>query len=187
MLCKVSCTSFISGRLAPSTAKSVGRPRPATNRLRLTPRLARSVGFFPVFFPPEGRLGQTPVHAQPGPIDPFPALLSQQAYGPHLLKHPSSYPLLEAIMGVGAGTETRGIQRLPLTAGAQDKENRLQTPPIRRARPPATEGMGVHMRRKQFRDRLPQILRDGPFLNNGQFRGMQGIRVATLPGCITQT
>ncbi len=38
---------------------------------RLTPSLPRSVGFLPVFFPAQWRLGHRPVHALPFPLDPF--------------------------------------------------------------------------------------------------------------------
>src|SRR5215471_18592822 len=100
MLSIVSRTIFMSGRLAPSTASPMGMPSASTNRLRLAPFLARSVGFFPVFFPPEGCLGHAPVHRQPGPVDPLPA-----------------------VVGRRAGAETSGVQRLPLAAGAEHEED----------------------------------------------------------------
>src|SRR5262249_52605717 len=68
-LSSVDRTSFISCRLAPSTANPSGTPWPSVTRLRLTPPLARSVGLGPVFFPPEWRLGHGAIHAQPGPIN----------------------------------------------------------------------------------------------------------------------
>src|SRR5215469_16527546 len=86
MLSNVSSTIFRSGRLAPSTASPIGMPWPSTSRLRLVPCLARSVGFLPVFFPPEGRLGHAPVHAQPLPVDAFAVVVGHQADLPHLLE-----------------------------------------------------------------------------------------------------
>src|SRR5690348_5654193 len=83
ILSRVSAASLPSGRLAPATANPTGMPRASTSRLRLTPFLARSVGFLPVFFPPEGRLGHAPVHAQPRPVDPLELVVGQQARFPH--------------------------------------------------------------------------------------------------------
>src|ERR671927_297061 len=80
----VSSTIFMSFRFAPSTARPRGIPLASTSRLRLTPRLARSVGFLPVFFPPEGCLGHAPVHAQPTPIDALETVIFEQAGLPHL-------------------------------------------------------------------------------------------------------
>src|SRR5262245_9882325 len=123
MLSTVSLTIFMSLRLAPSTARPTGMPLPSTSRLRLTPFLARSVGFLPVFFPPEGRLGHAPVHAQPVPVDALHVVVDHQPGLPHLLEEPGLDPLLEAVVGGGAGAEVGGVQRLPLAAGAQDEED----------------------------------------------------------------
>src|SRR5215472_19056602 len=99
MLSKVSRSSVWSGRLAPSTASPTGTPRPSTSWLRLTPFLARSVGFLPVFFPPQGRLGHAPVHRQPGPVDALQAVILQQAGLPHLEEGARADILLEAVVG----------------------------------------------------------------------------------------
>lgn len=45
MLSRVGLTSFMSCRLAPSTASPTGIPEPSVNRLRFAPCLPRSVGF----------------------------------------------------------------------------------------------------------------------------------------------
>src|SRR3712207_8319772 len=68
MLSMVVRTSFISFRFAPSTASPIGTPCPSVSRLRLTPRLPRSVGFGPVFFPPERCLRHRAIHTQPVPV-----------------------------------------------------------------------------------------------------------------------
>src|SRR5579859_6653702 len=97
MLANVASTIFMSLRLAPSTARPTGTPRPSTSWLRLTPFLARSVGFLPVFFPPEGCLGHAPVHRQPVPIDAFEAVIFQQARLPHFKEDTLLNPKLEAV------------------------------------------------------------------------------------------
>src|SRR4051794_5751153 len=56
MLSSVASTNFLSWRLAPSTASPTGTPLASVNRLRLAPRLPRSVGFLPVRSPPSGAL-----------------------------------------------------------------------------------------------------------------------------------
>ena len=53
-LSTVARTSFMSWRLAPSTASPTGIPWASVNRLRLTPCLPRSVGLVPVFPRPRG-------------------------------------------------------------------------------------------------------------------------------------
>ena len=78
-------------------------PSASTSRLRLTPRLARSVGFLPVFFPPEGGLGHAPIHRQPGPVQPLQAIVFQQALLPELEEDAGLDPLLKAVMGGGTG------------------------------------------------------------------------------------
>src|SRR5262245_18680459 len=110
MLARVSRTIFMTGRLAPSTASPTGMPSPSTSRLRLTPCLARSVGFLPVFFPPKGRLGHAPVHRQPGPVDPRPVVVGHQAGLPHRLKDARLDPALEAVMRGRAGAEAGGVE-----------------------------------------------------------------------------
>src|SRR5262245_48455975 len=110
MLPSVSSTIFMSGRLAPSTARPTGTPLPSTSRLRLTPFLARSVGFLPVLFPPEGRLGHAPVHAQPRPVDAPQAVVLEQPRLPQRQEDAGPDPLREAVVGGGAGAEPGGVQ-----------------------------------------------------------------------------
>src|SRR3954469_2062629 len=105
MLSGVSRSSLMSGRLAPSTARPTGTPRPSTSWLRLTPFLARSVGYLPVFFPPEGRLGHAPVHGQPGPVDALEVVVIEQPQLPELEEGAVGDPLLEAVVGGRGGAE----------------------------------------------------------------------------------
>src|SRR5262245_39988025 len=114
MLSIVGRAILKSLRLAPSTASPRGMPRPSVSRLRLTPRLPRSVGFLPVFFPPEGGLGHAPVHAQPGPVDPPQLVVLQQPGLPEPQEHASGDPLLEPVVGRGPRADAGGVQRLPL-------------------------------------------------------------------------
>src|SRR4051812_8372560 len=56
MLSRVASATFLSWRLAPSTARPTGTPRASVSRLRFVPSLPRSVGFRPVRSPPSGAL-----------------------------------------------------------------------------------------------------------------------------------
>src|SRR5215467_11141597 len=166
MLSSVAPTSFMSLRLAPSTASPTGTPLPSTSRLRLTPFLARSVGFFPVFFPPEGRLGHAPVHRQPGPVQPLPLVVAHQGRLPHGLKHPLLDPPLEAVMGGGPGAELGGVQGLPLATGAEHEQDGVHAHPVGGTGPAATEAMGVLVFGDQQGDGLPQVVGDAPVVGD---------------------
>src|SRR5262245_53827567 len=103
-LSSVARTSFMSCRFAPSTASPIGTPCPSVNRLRLTPPLARSVGFGPVFFPSQRRLGHGTVHAQPVPVN---ALEFVKLFHPRLPEFQGDVrvdPHLKPVMGRGFGT-----------------------------------------------------------------------------------
>jgi len=133
----------------------------------LTPFLARSVGFLPVFFPPERRLGHAAVHAQPGPVDPLALVVGQQAGLPHLLKHAGPDPFLEAVVGGGAGAKAGGVEGLPLAAGAEDEEDGLHADAVGGARPAAPEAMGVLVFGEQQGDAVPQVVGDVPLVHDG--------------------
>ena len=96
MASSVAATSFWSGTLAPSTATASGTPRPSISVERLTPSLPRSVGFFPVFFPTQRRLGHRPVHALPFPVDAFQLVVFGQSELPEFLEHAQLAPTLES-------------------------------------------------------------------------------------------
>src|SRR6516225_6203775 len=123
MLSSVASTSFLSCRLAPSMASPTGRPLASTSRLRLAPNLPRSVGFLPVFFPPERGLGHRPVHRQPRPVEPLQLVVFLQAGGPQAEEDAGQSPLLKAAVGRTLGADTGGRQRAPRAAGAQDEED----------------------------------------------------------------
>src|SRR5271166_773290 len=166
MLASVSATILPSGRLAPATANPTGIPSASTSRLRLTPFLARSVGFLPVFFPPERRLGHAPVHAEPGPVDPFPVVVGPQARLPHRLEDTRRDPFLEAIMGGGTRTKAGGVQSLPLTARAKHEEDGFHAHAVRSTRPAPAEAMRVFVFGKQQSNAFPQIVWDMPLVHD---------------------
>jgi hypothetical protein len=120
-------------------------PLLSTSRLRLTPFLARSVGFLPVFFPPEGCLGHAPVHAQPLPVDAHEAVVFDQPGLPQRQEDAFLDPLLEAVVGRGTRAELGGVEGLPLAAGAEDEEDGLQADAVGGARPAAAEAVGIDM------------------------------------------
>ena len=157
----------MSGRLAPSTVRPTGTPLPSTSRLRLAPFLARSVGFLPVFFPPEGRLGHAPVHAQPLPVDPFRTVIFEQPGLPQGQENAGLDPLLEAVVGGRTGAELGGVEGLPLAAAAQDEEDGVHAHPIGSAGSAAAEAVGVHMAGEVHLDLGPQIIGDAPVVGNG--------------------
>src|ERR1700750_1278204 len=167
MLWRVSSTIFMSGRLAPSTAKPTGMASASTSRLRFVPFLARSVGFLPVFFPPEGRLGHAPVHTQPVPVDALPVVVGHQAVLPQRLEEAGARPLLEAVVGRRAGTKTGGVQGLPLAAGTQHKQDGFQADAVGGAGTAAAEAVRVFMFGQQRGDGLPQVIGDTPFIRDG--------------------
>src|SRR4051794_24396550 len=66
----VASSSLQSGTFAPAITAPSGPPSPSVTRLFLVPGFPRSVGFLPVFFPPEPGLAQHPVGRLPLPLDP---------------------------------------------------------------------------------------------------------------------
>jgi hypothetical protein len=124
------------------------------------------VGFLPVFFPPEGGLGHAPVHAQPGPVDAVQAVVVEQALIPPFEEDAGFDPLLEAVVGGGAGTELGGIEGLPLTARAEDKEDGLGTNAVGGTGSSSTVGMGVDMCREEQLQDFPKFIGDTPLVGN---------------------
>lgn len=121
----------------------------------------------PVFFPPEGRLGQAPVPTQPGPVDTLQAVVVKQPQLPELEEDAGLDPLLEAVLGGGTGAILGGIERLPLAAGAQDEEDGSGADPIGGAWPAAPEGMRVVVGGDAHRHEFPQLIGDAPGVRDG--------------------
>ena len=141
-------------------------PLPSTSRLRLTPFLARSVGFLPVFFPPEGCLGHASIHTQPFPVDALQTVILQESGLPQRQKHAVGHPLLEAIVGSGPRAELRRVQGLPLATGTQDEENGVHAHPIGSAWPTTTKAMRIHVLRQVDCDLDPEIIGNAPLIGN---------------------
>src|SRR6476659_8920001 len=118
MLSSVSSTRRLSCVLAPLVAIPRGMPLPSVNRLRLVPSLARSVGFGPVFFPPERRFGHRAVHALPVPVDSFQVVVLQQRHGPQIFEDLPLHQHLKIAVERTASAEFRR-NRLPLAARTQ--------------------------------------------------------------------
>jgi hypothetical protein len=161
-------------------------PLASTSRLRLTPCLARSVGFFPVFFPPEGCLGHAPVHRQPGPVDALQVIVGHQTRLPQGLENAGFDPFLEAVVGGGSGAELGGIERLPLAAGAQDVQDGFHAQAIVLARAPAAEAMSVLVLGEEELHGCPEVVGDTPVVGDGTSVHSQGLqqvrnRSVTLP------
>ncbi len=156
----VSRSSLKSLTLAPATAKPIGTPAPSVNRLRLVPRLARSVGFGPVFSPAQRGLGHRSVGAQPAPIDALQFVVFHQSQAPHAPEYTLGRPLLKSIVSGRTRTDARRVQGVPLAAGSKYKEDRVHTDAVRLARPTAAEEMRVQARRQQRLDPRPQFIRN---------------------------
>ena len=90
MLSSVASTSFLSWRLAPSTARPTGTPLASVSRLRLVPSLPRSVGFRPVRSPPSGALVMAPSIASHSQSSPFISSYSCKPRAQRLTKTPAA-------------------------------------------------------------------------------------------------
>src|SRR3989304_3186357 len=110
MLSIVSRANLKSFTLAPATARPTGMPSPSVNMLRLTPRLARSVGLGPVFFPAQRGFRHGSVHRLPGPVEALQLLVLIQAQSPDQQEHSGPGPFLEPAMGRRLLAEARPIQ-----------------------------------------------------------------------------
>jgi hypothetical protein len=148
-------------------------PLPSTSKLRLAPFLARSVGFLPVFFPPEGCLGHASIHTQPFPVETLQTVILQESGLPQRQKHAVGHPLLEAIVGSGPWAELRRVQGLPLATGTQNEENGVHAHPIGCAWTPTAETMRIHVLRQVDCDLDPEIIGDAPLIGNEvRFHGL---------------
>src|SRR5512135_1925540 len=157
----VSRASLKSLTLAPAIAMPNGIPWPSVSRLFLVPRLARSVGLGPVFFPTQRRLTHRAVECQPTPVDRHQPIISEQPLTPELPEHAGLCPFLKPPMGRGMGTDASRIQGLPLTAGAQHEEDRIHRGTIRNTRAMAAQRVNRSWR-KQSLDLLPEFIRHPP-------------------------
>src|SRR4051794_41879656 len=103
MLSSVASTNFLSWRLAPSTASPTGTPAASVSRLRLAPRLPRSVGFLPVHSPPSGALVIAPSIASHDQSMPLRVSYSSSPDAQRRAKTPAPPPPPEGGGGGGGG------------------------------------------------------------------------------------
>src|SRR3954466_14405731 len=134
MASRVWRISLWSLRLAPSITAPRGTPRPSVSNERLTPRLPRSVGLGPVFFPTERRLAHRSVQCQPLPVNAPQRVIGQQSLAPERREHTGRQPFLEAPVGRGGRTDRGFAQRVPLTPRPQHEEDRVHCCPVRHPR-----------------------------------------------------
>jgi hypothetical protein len=74
---------------------------------------------------------------------------------------PGFDPLLEATVSRGAGTEAGGVQRVPLTAGAQHEENGVEGATILHAGVVTAQRVRLAGREQRL-DLGPECIRDAP-------------------------
>src|SRR3954447_9659527 len=155
----VSFRSFCSTTFAPAIATPNGPPSPSVTRLFFVPFLPRSVGFLPVFFPPEPGLAQHRVGRLPLPLHPAEFVTLGDQHRPDLLEDAPFDPPLEPVVDRALGAEPLG-ELVPLAAAAHPEDDRVEHLP--------PEGMaatgrllGPEFLKDRF-DPLPQLVGDLP-------------------------
>src|SRR3954451_7779206 len=113
----VAFKSFCSTTFAPAITTPSGPPSPSVSRLFLVPRFPRSVGFLPVFFPPEPGLAQHRVGTLPLPLHPAEFVALGDQHRPDPLEDAALDPALEPVVDGALGAELPG-ELLPLAAAA---------------------------------------------------------------------
>src|SRR5262249_25874821 len=131
----VSRSIFRSRTLAPAIVAPSGPPWPSTSTDFLVPLLPRSVGFLPVFFPPEPGLAQCRIGALPLPIDPAQLVAPRDEGGPDPLHDAAGAPALEPVVDGALGAEFAG-ELLPLAAAAHPEDDPVERRPPVRGPPP---------------------------------------------------
>src|SRR4051794_8126589 len=121
----VSFSSFCSTTLAPAITTPRGPPSPSVTRLFLVPFLPRSVGFLPVFSPPEAGLAQHRVGRLPLPVHPAEFVALGDQHRPDLLEDAALDPALEPVVDGALGAEPLG-QLVPLAAAAHPEDDRVE-------------------------------------------------------------
>ncbi len=150
---QTSCT------LAASVNTDSGIPAASTRRLRFVPCFPRSVGFRPVFFPTQWCLGHRAVEAQERPVDAFRFVVAFQRAVEKFLEDTGLAPLLESVVRRRTGADARHVERLPLTSGAKDEQDTIQTIPVRPPWPTAAETMRVHPLGEKRLKEHPKLIR----------------------------
>ena len=112
----------------------------------------------PLDHPAQG-LCHRSIHRLPGPVDAHKLAVFQEPGLPQPVEHARLAPFLEPIMGGAVGADARGIQRVPLAAGPQHKQNPLQALPVVCPWTTAAKPMRIHMCGQQRLDLGPQFVR----------------------------
>src|SRR5512135_979974 len=126
----VAARSLRSSTFAPAITTPSGPPSPSVTRLFLVPFFPRSVGFLPVFFPPEAGLAQHRVGRLPLPLHPSQFVALGDQHRPDLLEDATLDPTLEPVVDRALGAEPFG-QLVPLAAAPEPKDDRVEhLPPV---------------------------------------------------------
>src|SRR4051794_23866390 len=126
----VSFSSFCSTTLAPAITTPRGPPSPSVTRLFLVPFWPRSVGFLPVFFPPEAGLAQHRVGRLPLPVHPAEFVALGDQHRPDLLEDAALDPSLEPVVDGALGAIPLG-HLLPLATAPHPEDDPIEhLPPV---------------------------------------------------------
>src|SRR3954452_17233414 len=126
----VALKSFCSTTFAPAITTPSGPPSPSVSRLFFVPFLPRSVGFLPVFFPPEPGLAQARVGTLPLPLHPAEFVALGDQHRADLLEDTPSDPALEPVVDRALGAEALG-ELVALAAAAHPEDDPIEhLPPI---------------------------------------------------------
>src|SRR4051795_10145514 len=151
----VAFNSFCSTTFAPAITTPRGPPSPSVSRLFLVPFLPRSVGFLPVFFPPEPGLAQHRVRRLPLPLHPAEFVTLGGQDRPDPLHDPRIGPPLKPVVDGALGPESLG-QLVPLAAAAHSENDRVEhLSPIGNL--PPGRLLGPELRENGL-DPLPQLI-----------------------------
>src|SRR5208337_4191600 len=118
----VAARSLRSRTFAPAITTPSGPPSPSVTRLFLVPFFPRSVGFLPVFFPPEAGLAQHRVGRLPLPLHPAEFVTLGDQDRPDSLEDPCCSPALEPVVDSALGSVPLG-QLVPLAAAAHPEDD----------------------------------------------------------------
>ena len=136
-------------------------PRALAEDRAFRPLLALSVGFGPVFGPPNGALVIAPSAASNAQSMPTSSSYSSSPWRQISWNTPACSPLLKAPMRRTRRTDPRRVQRVPLHPGAQHQQDRVHRVAIRHPRVVATQRVKRRSRQQRL-DPLPQPVRHPP-------------------------
>src|SRR5713226_9862279 len=100
-------------------------------------------------------------HGQPFPVDAFRLVIGQEASSPKFQEDARLQPLSETPVSRGAGTNSGGVQSVPLAPGAKHKENGIHRRSVWNSGIVATERVRG-TRRQQWLHQRPQLVGNFP-------------------------